>query len=96
MEFYKGHLIAYSLGNLAGYKALSYKGVVGAGAILRVTLGGDGTFKSGSVTPTAMIAPGLPRLDPKKQSIALISTLTKSDFPSTGARVGTDGSITPR
>jgi capsule synthesis protein PGA_cap len=96
MEFYKGHLIAYSLGNLAGYKALSYKGVVGAGAILRVTLGGDGTFKSGSIAPTAMIAPGLPRLDPKKQSIALISTLTKSDFPSTGAHIGADGSITPR
>src|SRR5690349_21370563 len=93
MEFYKGHLIAYSLGNLAGYKALSYKGVVGVGAILKVTLAGDGTFKSGSVTGTAMIAPGLPRLDPKKQALSLIRNLSKSDFPSTGARIGTDGSI---
>ncbi len=33
-----------------------------------------------------MIAPGLPRLDPKKQAITLISSLTKSDFPDTGAR----------
>jgi poly-gamma-glutamate capsule biosynthesis protein CapA/YwtB (metallophosphatase superfamily) len=96
MEFYKGHLIAYSLGNLAGYRALSYKGVVGVGAILKVTLGADGSFKNGSITPTAMIAPGLPRLDSKKQAISLISNLTKSDFPSSGAQIGTDGSITPR
>jgi len=93
MEFYKGHLIAYSLGNLAGYKALSYKGVVGVGAILKVTLAGDGTFKSGSVTGTAMVAPGLPRLDPKKQALSLIRNLSKSDFPSTGARIGADGSV---
>jgi hypothetical protein len=43
-----------------------------------------------------MIAPGLPRLDSKKQAISLISNLTKSDFPSSGAQIGTDGSITPR
>jgi hypothetical protein len=95
MEFYKGHLIAYSLGNLAGYRALSYKGVVGVGAILKVSLGGDGTWKSGSITPTAMIAPGLPRLDPKKQAIPLISNLTKSDFPQTGAKIASNGAITP-
>ncbi len=95
MEFYKGHLIAYSLGNLAGYRALSYKGVVGVGAILKVTLGGDGTWKSGSITPTAMIAPGLPRLDPKKQSISLISNLTKTDFPETGAKIASNGGVTP-
>jgi poly-gamma-glutamate capsule biosynthesis protein CapA/YwtB (metallophosphatase superfamily) len=96
MEFYKGHLIAYSLGNLAGYRALSYKGVVGVGAILKVRLGADGSWQGGSVTPTAMIAPGLPRLDTKKQAISLIGNLSKSDFPSTGAHIGTDGSITPR
>jgi len=29
MEFYKGHLIAYSLGNFAGYHALSIHNVTG-------------------------------------------------------------------
>ena len=55
MEFYKGRLVAYSLGNFAGYRALSYNGVVGIGGVLKVTLGGDGSFKSGSLTATYMV-----------------------------------------
>jgi len=96
MEFYKGRLIAYSLGNLAGYKALSYNGIVGVGAILKVTIAGDGAWKGGSVTGTAMAAPGLPRLDPKKQAISLIGNLSKTDFPSTGAKIAADGAISPQ
>ena len=37
MEFYKGHLIAYSLGNFAGYHALTTTGPLGISMILRVT-----------------------------------------------------------
>src|SRR5205814_9687548 len=36
MEFYQGRLIAYSVGNFAGYHALGYTGVVGITMILRV------------------------------------------------------------
>ncbi|MEU0553075.1 CapA family protein [Dactylosporangium sp. NPDC006015] len=94
MEFYKGRLIAYSLGNFAGYKALSYNGTVGIGGVLKVTMTGDGTFKSGSLTATYMVAPGLPKPDPKKQAIPFVSNLTKQDFPSTGAKIAADGTIT--
>jgi hypothetical protein len=94
MEFYKGRLIAYSLGNFAGYKALSYNGVVGIGGVLKVTLGGDGTFKSGSLAATYMVAPGLPKPDPKKQAIPFVANLTKQDFPTTGAKIAADGTIT--
>jgi hypothetical protein len=95
MEFYKGRLIAYSLGNFAGYKALSYNGTVGIGGVLKVQLLGDGTWKSGSLTATYMVAPGLPKPDPKKQAIPFVANLTKQDFPKTGAKIGEDGSITP-
>ena len=95
MEFYKGKLIAYSLGNFAGYHALGTGGVVGISAILRVTLRGDGSFVSGTLIPARMIAPGVPRLDPQKQSTSLVSGLSKADFPKTGAHLGADGSITP-
>jgi len=95
MEFYKGKLIAYSLGNFAGYHALGTGGVVGISAILRVTLRGDGSFVSGTLVPARMIAPGVPRLDPQKQSTSLVSGLSKADFPKTGAHLGADGSITP-
>jgi hypothetical protein len=95
MEFYKGHLIAYSLGNFAGYHALAYTGVVGVTAILKVTLRKDGTYVAGTVVPTRMVAPGVPRLDPAKQAIAVVSSLSKADFPGTGARLAGDGTVTP-
>jgi poly-gamma-glutamate capsule biosynthesis protein CapA/YwtB (metallophosphatase superfamily) len=95
MEFYKGRLIAYSIGNFAGYHALGYTGVVGITEILRVTLHRDGTYVAGVIVPTHMVAPGAPRLDPQRQAIALTASLTKSDFPTTGARIGTDGTVTP-
>lgn len=95
MEFYKGHLIAYSLGNFAGYHALGYTGVVGVTGILKVTLRKDGSYVSGTLVPTHMVAPGSPRMDPQHQAISLVSGLTKSDFPKTGAQIATDGTITP-
>jgi hypothetical protein len=42
-----------------------------------------------------MVAPGVPRLDPRRQAISLVSGLTKADFPTTGARIGADGAVTP-
>jgi poly-gamma-glutamate capsule biosynthesis protein CapA/YwtB (metallophosphatase superfamily) len=95
MEFYQGHLIAYSLGNFAGYHALGYTGVVGVSEILRVTMRKDGSFVAGTLVPTHMIAPGAPRMDPQKQAISLVSGLCKSDFPKTGAHVAADGTVTP-
>jgi hypothetical protein len=95
MEFYKGHLIAYSIGNFAGYHALGYSGVVGITEILRVTLRRDGSYVGGTIVPTHMIAPGAPRLDPQRQAISLTTSLCRSDFPTTGAHIGADGTVTP-
>jgi hypothetical protein len=95
MEFYKGHLIAYSIGNFAGYHALGYSGVVGITEILRVTLRRDGSYVGGTIIPTHMIAPGAPRLDPQRQAISLTTSLCRSDFPTTGAHIGADGTVTP-
>jgi hypothetical protein len=95
MEFYQGRLIAYSLGNFAGYHALGYTGVVGVTGILRVTLHRDGSFVAGTLVPTHLVAPGVPRMDPRKQAIPLVSGLTKADFPTTGARIGADGTVVP-
>jgi hypothetical protein len=96
MEFYKGRLIAYSLGNFAGYKALGYTGVVGVGGVLHVTLRRDGSYVDGSLAPTRMVAPGLPATDPTRQALSLVRGLCDADLPTSGARIGDDGSITPR
>jgi hypothetical protein len=94
MEFYKGRLIAYSLGNFAGYKALGVDGVVGVTAVIKVSLNRDGSWAGGTLIATHMVSPGLPRPDPKKQAIGLIGGLSKQDFPQTGAKIGADGAIT--
>jgi hypothetical protein len=94
MEFYKGHLIAYSLGNFAGYHALGTSGVVGLSGILRVTVRSDGSYVSGTFVSARMVAPGVPRLDPSGSSIRLIRSLCASDFPTSGARLTDHGTIT--
>jgi poly-gamma-glutamate capsule biosynthesis protein CapA/YwtB (metallophosphatase superfamily) len=95
MEFYKGRLIAYSLGNFAGYHALSYSGVFGISGILKVTLHKDGSFVGATLVPTKMVAPGAPRMDPGRQAIPLVGGLCKADFPKTGAQIAADGTVTP-
>ncbi len=97
MEFYKGRLIAYSLGNFAGGgKTLSRAGVLKYGAILRVSLAADGSFAGGKVISTAMNSVGVPTRDSSdERGRALIAELSADDFPDTGAKIGDDGSITP-
>ncbi len=95
MEFYRGHLIAYSLGNFAGYHALNTSGALGISMILRVTMRADGSFVSATIVPASMVAPGIPRLDPDGRAIPLVRSLTQSDFPDTGAAISDAGAITP-
>jgi hypothetical protein len=94
MEFYKGRLIAYSLGTFVGYKR-TIAGPIGVGGILKVTLRPDGGYVRGALVPTVVVAPGVPHLDAKRQSVTLVGGLSKTDFPSTGARLAADGTITP-
>jgi hypothetical protein len=96
MEFYRDRLIAYSLGNFAGYRTLGFAGVVGVGGVLKVTLRKDGTYAGGSLVPTHMVAPGLPAKDPENRAIPLVRGLAEADLPTTGARIADDGAITPR
>jgi hypothetical protein len=95
IEFHQGRMIAYSLGNFAGYRSLGYNGIVGVGGVLKVSLRADGSFVSGSLVPTVMAAPGLPRPDPRRQAVSLVGGLSTQDFPATGARIASDGTITP-
>jgi poly-gamma-glutamate capsule biosynthesis protein CapA/YwtB (metallophosphatase superfamily) len=95
MEFYKGHLIAYSLGNFAGYHALSINNVTGVSAVLRVSMRRDSSFVGATVVPTSMVAPGVPRLDPHDRAIGMIRSLTRQDFPKTGAQIAPNGALTP-
>src|SRR5262249_56789489 len=51
MEWYHGHLIAYSLGNLAGNNTLSTSGTLSVSALLSVTLTSTGGLASAQLIP---------------------------------------------
>ncbi|HEY6596474.1 MAG TPA: CapA family protein [Asanoa sp.] len=94
MEFYKKRLIAYSMGNFAGGGGtLSRNGNLGLGGVLKVSLTGDGEFVGGQLISTAMNAAGKPVTDPAARAASLVKSLSGKDFPTTGARLDTDGKI---
>jgi hypothetical protein len=96
MEFYKGRLIAYSLGNFCGYKVLSSTGVLGVGGVLKVTLTRDGTWAGGKLVPTEMVNGGQAAPDGDLRALDLVNGLSRTDFGGSAATISTaDGTITP-
>ena len=94
MEWYKGRLIAYSLGNFAGYKVFALGGPLSLSGILRVTLRGDGGFDSGTLVPTRLVGAGVPALDPSESAHGIVRTLSRQDFGGRGVKVSANGNLT--
>jgi poly-gamma-glutamate capsule biosynthesis protein CapA/YwtB (metallophosphatase superfamily) len=96
MEFYKGHLIVYSLGNFAGGgKTLSSSGVLKYAGIVHVTLTSDGRFAGGDFRSTYLSPTGVPTRDKaNEKGRSLVRELSADDFGPTAAKIGTDGTIT--
>jgi hypothetical protein len=97
MQFYKGKLIAYSLGNFAGGgKTLSNNGVLKYGGVLHVKLTKDGEWAGGKFLSTYLNAVGVPTRDSaNEQGRKMVAALSKQDFGDTAAKIGSDGSISP-
>jgi hypothetical protein len=91
MEWYKGRLIAYSLGNFAGYKVFSLGGALSTSGILRVTLRGDGKFETGRLVPTHLVGAGLPAIDPSESAHGAVRTLSREDFGARAVKISRDG-----
>jgi hypothetical protein len=93
MEWYHGRLIAYSLGNFAGYKVFALGGPLSLSGILRVTLRGDGTFDGGTLVPTRMVGAGVPALDPAESAHGVVRTLSQEDFGARAVKVSANGTL---
>ena len=96
MELYHGRLIAYSLGNFAGYHNFTLEGVLGESAVLRVTLAADGRFRSGRIESVRLEGAGQPVPDPSGAAAALVAQLSRSDLGARGVRVGPGGTLHAR
>jgi hypothetical protein len=93
MEFYRGHLIAYSLGNFAGYGNFAGGGVLDLSAILNVTVTATGEFQSGRLIAVTLTGKGQPK--PGGGARALIAQLSSEDFGPAAAQLAADGTISP-
>jgi Bacterial capsule synthesis protein PGA_cap len=93
MELYHDRLIAYSLGNFAGYHNFTLDGVLGESVVLRVTLGADGGFRRGRLVSVRLVGAGQPVPDPSGAAAALVAQLSRSDLAARGIRVGPGGTI---
>ena len=91
MEWYKGRLIAYSLGNFGGYRVFSLGGPLSTSAILRVILRGDGSFETGRLVATRLAGAGVPALDPSEAAHDVVRTLSREDFGARGVKVSREG-----
>ena len=92
MQFYKRHLIAYSVGNFASYGDFSTEGDLDMSVILHVTLLA-GRFEHASIYPIQFTEEGRPV--PGGGAIAFVARLAAEDFGSSAARILPSGVITP-
>jgi hypothetical protein len=95
IQRYRGHMIAYSLGDFACWDDLALGGVLSESAILRVTLSASGTVLAGRWIPLRLVAGGLPRYDPTGASTKLVEALSIEDFGDERYRILPDGVIEP-
>ena len=91
MQFYKGRLIAYSLGNFAGYGNFATAGDLDVSVILHVTLSATGRFEGARISPIRFTAAGRPV--PGGGGIAFAARLSMEDFGSSAARILPSGVI---
>jgi poly-gamma-glutamate capsule biosynthesis protein CapA/YwtB (metallophosphatase superfamily) len=93
MEWYRGRLIAYSLGNFVGYRTLNTSGVTGVSGILHVTLRRDGTWQAGQLDAVTIAGTGMPRPDPDGTARGLVRSLSREDFRKRAMRVSATGTL---
>jgi hypothetical protein len=95
MEVYRGRLIAYSLGNFAGYHNFGLDGALADSLILHVRLSAEGAFRSGRLLSVRMVDAGMPELDPAGAGARLVAQLSRADLGTRAVRVGSGGRILP-
>jgi hypothetical protein len=84
MQLYRGRLIAYSLGNLTGWRNFGTGGILSYSAVLTVELTPRGRLAGGGVTSLRLNGIGVPRIDRTGAAARLMRRLSRSDFGATG------------
>ena len=93
MEWYKGHLIAYSLGDFTNYDAFATVGDLSLSAILHVTMTSRGVATAVSVTPISIRPGGQAVVDPSHATWGFMNQLSTQDFAGSAALIGASGQV---
>ncbi|KJL21915.1 Capsule biosynthesis protein CapA [Microbacterium azadirachtae] len=94
MEWYRGRLIAYSLGNFGGGGVFGKDPATRYGAYLSIRLRADGTVISGQVHSVRFdYADGIPMPDPAGGAAQLVDQRGRRDFGGKAVKLDPDGTI---
>lgn len=96
MEFYKGKLIDYALGNFVTYGPFNLKGPNGLTLILEATFDRHGTLLEAKAVPFVVPKPGIPLVDAANPTLAHLRKLSKEDFPESYPEIDDRGVVSPR
>ena len=78
IQFYKGKMIDYSLGNFLGYRGFGLGGNLSTSAVLQATLTAGGQFVAARLRPVELDGDGVP--SPGGYGISLVKTVSAEDF----------------
>jgi hypothetical protein len=95
MEFYRGRLIAYSLGNFATYRGFNLAGPLGITGVLQLEFGQDRALRKAHLVPMLQPPRQGPVPDPDRAAIHLVRRLSTEDFGPTAAVITDWGEIRP-
>jgi hypothetical protein len=93
MEWHRGRLIAYSLGNFATYRGFSLSGPLGVTGVLRLELGTDGGMTGARLVPMHQEPRRGPEPDEAAVAVALVNQLSAEDFGADAVRLDADGTL---
>ncbi|MCR4829623.1 MAG: CapA family protein [Bacteroidales bacterium] len=95
MESYKGHLIAYSLGNFCTPAGMNINGILGYAPVLEARINIKGELIDGQIHSFIQKGANGPRRDPKNKAAQAIRELTKEDFDDAHLLITNNGYFIP-
>ena len=95
MQWYKGHLIVYSMGDFTNYESFSTFGSLALTGVVHVTLSTSGRFIRGDVAATHFTSTGLVVPDASHALWPFVNALSHQDFGTSAAVIGASGAILP-
>ncbi len=93
IERYKDRLIAYSLGNFAGWDNFGVAGTLRLSGLLTVRIDAKGRIHGGRWLSLRLVDPGVPEVDPSNTTAHMVERLSREDFDHT-YRMDGEGTIT--